>query len=264
MVGRPPVFGPGTAKGKAMFRRMRNKRVYKQKNTSITSIVKKIITGQEEKKHQAYTPDPQTYNSGIGSTSEWYNPIPIVNQGVGAFQRDGNVIKPLSLIMNWRVSLGTGVTRSCDDMVVLYLFKLKNARSYSDMIARGSASQFLEAGSQGLKAFTGLLQDLDLPINNDGFTLLTKRVFRLNKGLGALNGETGAYSGAGGVTSKKITVTLKNLPQFEYQQGNTDGLPENYGLCWAIGYAKTDGSSPDVINQDIRVDFTSNLYFTDA
>lgn len=231
---------------------------------AVTAVVKRVIASTDEKKLQVYRPDPQTYNSGISTTGEWYNPIPIINQGEGAFQRSGNAIKPTLLDMSWRVSLGTGVSRSCDDIVVLYLFKCKNLRSYADMVARGSAGVFLNRGSQGLAPFTGLLQDIDTPVTTEAFTLIHKKVFRLSKGPGALNGDVGAYTGAGGVTCKEIRYRMKNLPQFMYQQGNVDGLPENYGLCWAIGYAKTDGSAPDVINQDLRVDFTSSLYFTDA
>lgn len=242
--------------------RMRNRRVNKTK--VLNTIVKNAIRAQEEKKFQQLTTPGITFNSSISSNSEWYNPIPIVNQGVGAFQRDGNVIKPSLLDMSWHISLGEGVTRSCDDTVVLYLFKLKNARSYSDMVSRGSAGAFLDKGSLGLTNFSGLLTDVHCPVNNDGFTVIMKRVFKLNKGPGALNNDVGTYNGAGGVTSKRITYKIRNLPKFMYQQGNTDGLPENYGLCWAIGYAKSDGSSPDVINQDIRVDYVANLYFTDA
>jgi len=231
---------------------------------AVTEVVKKVIANTDEKKLQVYTPDALTFNGGISSTSEWYNPIPIVGQGDGAFQRQGNVIKPSSLKMTWHVSLGTGVTRSCDDTVVLYLFKMKNARSYADMINRGSASAFLNKGSQGLTAFTGVLSDISVPVNVDGFTMIRQKVFKLSKGPGGLNGDGGTYSGAGGITSKRITITLKDLPQFHYQQGNSDGLPENYGLCWALGYAKSDGSSPDVLFQDVRVDFTSSLRYTDA
>lgn len=243
----------------------KRKTVRVPRKKTITKLVKSVIKGQEEKKLQVLTPDPLTFNGGISATTEWYNPIPVVNQGVGAFQRDGNVIKPSLLDMHWHISIGTGVTRSCDDTVVLYLFKLKNARSYADMINRGSASQFLDNGSLGLKAFTGIPQDCYLPINNDGFTLIRKKVFKLNKGTGSLNNDgTVPYNGAGGVTSRHINIKIKALPQFMYQQGNTDGLPENYGLCWALGYAKSDGSAPDVLFQDVRVDFVSNLYFTDA
>lgn len=235
------------------------------KKAAVTKLIKKVIHSEDEKKLQVLTPDPLTFNGAISGTGEWYNPIPVVGQGQGAFQRIGNVIKPSLLDMHWRVSIGTGVTRSCDDTVVLYLFKCKNMRSYADMIARGSAGVFLDNGSLGLKPFTGILQDLDLPVNNDSFTIVSKRVFKLSKGTGALNNDgTSTYSGAGGITSKHINIKIRNLPQFMYQQGNSDGLPENYGLCWAVGYAKSDGSSPDVLFQDVRVDFTSNLYFTDA
>lgn len=232
---------------------------------SVRQMVKSIIRGQEEKKYQQLTTTGVNFNGGISSTTEWYNPIPIINQGTGAFQRDGNVIKPTLLDMTWHIALGEGVTRSCDDTVVLYLFKLKNARSYSDMISRGSAATFLDKGSNGLAAFTGLLTDVACPVNNDGFTVIAKRVIKLNKGTGALNNDgTVPYNGAGGVTSRSINIKLRKLPQFMYQQGNTDGLPENYGLCWALGYAKSDGSAPDVLFQDVRVDYTANLFFTDA
>lgn len=230
----------------------------------VAAVVKRVIASTDEKKLQVLRPDPLTFNGSISSTGEWYNPIPIINQGDGAFQRQGNVIKPSLLDMSWRISLGTGVARSCDDTVVLYIFKCKNLRSYADMIARGSAGVFLDRGSQGLSSFGGILQDVDTPVNNDSFTVIHKKVFKLTKGTGALNGDTGAYQGAGGITSKLVRYKIKSLPQFMYQQGNVDGLPENYGLCWALGYAKSDGSSPDVINQDVRVDFTSTLYYTDA
>lgn len=245
--------------------RRQTRKVTVVKKAAVTNIVKRVIRNQEEKKYQQLQTAGTTFNGGISATTEWYNPIPVVNQGVGAFQRDGNVIKPSLLDMHWRVSLGTGVTRSCDDMVVLYLFKCKNLRSYSDMINRGSAASFLDKGSQGLSAFTGVLNDIDTPVNNDSFVIIKKKVFKLNKGTGALNNDgTTTYDGAGGVTSRHINIKLRNLPHFMYQQGNTDGLPENYGLCWALGYAKSDGSSPDVLFQDVRVDFTSNLFFTDA
>lgn len=232
---------------------------------AIANVVKKVIASTDEKKYQQLAVAGTTFNGGISSTTEWYNPIPIINQGDGAFQRQGNVIKPSMLDMTWHISLGEGVSRSCDDMVVLYLFKMKNARSYADMVSRGSAASFLNRGSQGLTAFTGLLTDVATPVNVDGFTVVSKRVFKLSKGTGALNGDTSAgYSAAGGVTSKRINIKIKDLPQFHYQQGNTDGLPENYGLCWALGYAKSDGSSPDVLFQDIRVDYTASLFYTDA
>lgn len=262
-MARPRMYGPGTAAGKKQFRRATRKPRVPRK-AAVTALVKRVIRSTDEKKLQVLTPEPLTFNGGISATSEWYNPIPIVGQGDGAFQRQGNVIKPTLLDMHWRVSIGTGVTRSCDDTVVLYLFKCKNMRSYADMIARGSASTFLENGSLGLKAFTGVLQDIDVPVNNDAFTVISKRVFKLSKGPGGLNGDGGTYSGAGGITSKHINIKIRKLPQFMYQQGNSDGLPENYGLCWALGYAKSDGSAPDVLFQDVRVDFTSNLYYTDA
>lgn len=231
---------------------------------AISKIVNNAIKRNDEKKYQQLVQTPTTFNGSISSTGEWYNPIPVINQGEGAFQRNGNVIKPSLLDMNWRISLGTGVTRSCDDIVVLYLFKCKNLRSYADMVARGSAGVFLDRGSQGLGSFGGILSDVDTPVNNDSFTVLHKKILKLNKGPGNLNGDVGTYSGAGGITSKHINIKMRKLPQFMYQQGNQDGLPENFGLCWAVGYAKSDGSAPDVLNQDVRVDFTSNLYYTDA
>lgn len=231
---------------------------------SVVATVKRIIKGQEEKKLQVLFQQGTTFNGGISATNEWYNPIPIVGQGTGSFQRDGNVIKPSLLDMTWNISIGTGVTRSCDDIVVLYLFKCKNLRSYADMQSRGSPANFLDFGSLGTNPFSGVLTDVAAPVNNDLITLISKKVFKLNKGPGGLNGDGGNYSGAGGVTSRRIRIKMRKLPQFMYTQGNSDGLPENYGLCWALGYAKSDGSAPDVLFQDVRVDFTSSLYFTDA
>lgn len=115
-----------------------------------------------------------------------------------------------------------------------------------------------------MSQFTGVLTDVYSPVNTDAFKVIRKFVFKLNKGPGGLNGDGGTYNGAGGITSKHINVKLRNMPNFKYQQGNADGLPENYGIVWALGYAKSDGSAPDVLFQDVRVDFVSNLYYTDS
>lgn len=246
------------------FRPVTRRKLRPATKGAIASVVKKVIASTDEKKREVLIQSPTTFNGGISATSEWYNPIPIIGQGDGAFQRQGNVIKPSMLDMTWHISLGTGVTRSCDDTVVLYLFKVKNLRSYADMISRGSPNSFLNKGSLGLSPFTGVLGDVATPVNTDGFTIISKRVFKLTKGPGGLNNDAGTYSAAGGITSKRINIKMKDLPQFHYQQGNSDGLPENYGLVWALGYAKSDGSAPDVLFQDVRVDFVSTLYYTDA
>lgn len=260
--------GPGTYLGKQAYLASRARRrpvvVRKRGKSTLVKVVKRVIKAQEEKKLQVLNTSGTTFNGGIAGTNEWYNPIPLIGQGDGAFQRQGNVIKPSLLDMTWHISLGTGVTRSCDDTVVLYLFKCKNLRSYADIQSRGSPANFLDYGSSGPTYFTGLLTDVAAPVNNDLITLIQKRVFKLNKGPGGLNGDGGTYNGAGGVTSKRINIKMRNLPQFNYTQGNSDGLPENYGIVWALGYAKSDGSAPDVLFQDVRVDFFSSLYYTDA
>lgn len=233
---------------------------------AVTAVVKKVIKGQEEKKFVMSTSGPTNFNCGISSTAEWYNCVPDMVAGTASYQRVGCQVKPTLLDLNWHIGFDSTITRSCDDVVVLYVFKCKNLNSYNDMVSRGSASTFLETGFGTNQAFTGYTKELSFPVDNSLITLIAKRTVRLRKGVGYLNGDTttGTSADSGTMTYKHINVKVKKLPTFKYDVVGTDTQPDNYGLCWAIGYAKTDGSAPDVINQDIQVQTAHKLYYTDA
>lgn len=211
---------------------------------------------------------PASFNSAIASTSEWYNCLPDVamggqdSAGNAAYTRVGTKIEPTSLKLNWVVACNN-VQRSIDEYVVLYVFKMKRAKTYADMVATNLQNSFLDQAQGGLVGFTGYTQQLITPINKAEFILVAKKVFHLQKGVGLINNDiTEGYAGNGNKTSQMVSITVKP-PKLVYDEGGAVTQPSNYGLCWALGYAHTDGSPPDNAYADINVTATSQLYFKD-
>lgn len=229
----------------------------------VRNAVKNIVKGQEETRY-AYGALPATaFNSGILSTSEWYNCIPDVQSGVAGYERSGLRITPTSLKLNWAISYNQ-ITRSCDNYVVLYVFKMKRFKKYADMVASNMAGSFIDQAGGGLTAFSGYTQQIMTPVNNEQFILVAKKVIHLQKGIGALNNDTTlGYSGNGNKTAQMVSLNLK-LPRLVYDEGDGVAEPNNVGLCWALGYAHTDSSNPDNAYSDINVSFTSQLYYKDS
>jgi hypothetical protein len=232
--------------------------------------VEKIVHGSQETKFN-FTSQPTTIvNSAItNSTTEWYNPIPPVRvaatttAGAASYERSGVRIDPTALKMTWNIGFGSSITRSCDNLVVLYVFKYRLFRSSESMQLNGDPGSLLDQGAGGVIGFTGYLQQLMTPVNRDRFILIKKKIFHLQKGTGALNNATGDYSGNGNKSNVTYSLTLKP-PRFVYDEGEDVLWPNNWGLVWCIGYAHADGTAPDSILADHIVTQTSQLYYKDS
>lgn len=238
----------------------------------VKRAVTAIVKGNMESKYSFNVLNSTSFNSGIATTADWYNCLPNVKTGTSPFQRIGTRIQPTSLKMSWVIGYNNEVDRSCDNYVVLYVFKMKRFKNFDDMVANGDAAAFLDQGVGGLVGFDGYTQQLITPVNNEQFTLLHKKVIHLQKGIGFLNNNLPPadswYAGNGNKSSAIVNITVKP-GKLIYDEDNSaslyyPGQPNNFGLVWAIGYAHADASSPDSLRQDIQVTQTSSLYYKDA
>lgn len=253
----------------------RKKRVTKTKKGKVAKLsapvrkaVTSIVKGQAETKYCFDALGPTSFNSAIANTSEWYNCLPDVamggqdSAGNAAYLRVGTKIEPTSLKLNWSIAYNS-VQRSCDNYVVLYVFRMKGYKTYDTMKNSNLSQVFLDQAQGGYTGFNGYTQQIMTPLNRTEFILVAKKVIHLQKGVGLLNNDiTEGYSGNGNKTCQQVSITVKP-PKLVYAEGGTIVQPNNYGLCWALGYAHTDGSLPDNAYQDINVVQTAQLYFKD-
>jgi len=240
----------------------------------VQRAVTQIVKRQAETKYAFGSEAPTGFNSAITSTAEWYNCIPDVRMagtdsyGCQPYHRVGVKIEPTILKLNWHIGFTSDLTRSCDDQVVLYVFKVKGINRFDNAVSGGDANAFLDQAQGGLVGFTGYLQQLMTPVNKEQFTLVHRKVIHLQKGVGLVNNDTTTgYAGNGNKTAQFVSLNMTNLPKLVYDDeatGVTPSQPNNYSLIWALGYAHTDGTPPDSIRQDIQVTFTKQLYFKDS
>jgi len=269
----PRNRGKNTKRSIRLTRRSKKTVAPARLSAPVVKAVNRLIDGKAETKYQFGAKAVTSFNSSITSTSEWYNCLPDVplsalsGTGTHSWERVGNKITPTSLKMSWAIGYNPNVTRSCDNYVVLYIFKHKTYKTYDSMKADGDPARFLNQGSAGLVTFGGYLQQLMTPVNTEDYILVHRKIIHLQKGVGNLNNNEpssdNVYAGNGNTSAKMIHYTYKP-PTLQY--GDTGGFtqPTNFGMCWALGYAHADGAVPDNINQDIQVSHTSLLYFKDS
>lgn len=264
-----PVYP--TRNGKRV-RLVRKKGATAQLSAPVRRAVTAIVKGQSETKY-AFSALPSTsFNSSISAVSEWYNCLPDVPiaatdaGGSQSWQRTGTRIQPISLKMNWAIGYNPEVTRSCDNYVVLYVFKMRRAKCFADMKTLGDPALFLDQAGAGKTSFAGYLQQLITPINKEQFVLVHKKIIHLQKGVGLLNDDTtDTWAGNGNKSAQLVSYTMK-LPKLIYDEDMPTAVlqPNNFGLAWAIGYAHSDAAVPDYANLDIQVVQTSELYYKDS
>lgn len=238
----------------------------------VRKAVTAIVKGQAETKYAFSALNSTSFNSAIASVSEWYNCLPDVKiaatdaGGSQSWQRTGTRIQPVSLKMNWAIGYNPEVSRSCDNYVVLYIFKMRRAKCFTDMKTLGDPDLFLDQAAAGKTSFAGYLQQLITPINKEQFVLVHKKIIHLQKGVGLLNNDTSDYYASNGNKSSQMVSYTMKLPKLIYDEDMpTDVLqPNNFGLVWALGYAHADAAVPDYANQDIQVVQTSELYYKDS
>ena len=268
------MYAPGNPAGKKQF--LKHKKSIQKAahlSTNVVAAVKAIVKGQQETKYSFHAQPVATFNSTVSSTAEWYNCLPDVplvgtasSPEANPWARIGSKVKPTSLRLNWAIGYGPEITRSCDNQVVLYIFKMRRYKAFSDMQNFGNVSEFLDQAQGGLIGFDGYLQQTIVPLNKVEYILVKKVIIHLQKGVGYINNNEpendNTYAGNGNKSFSYYSTTVK-VPTLVYEEGNVL-QPSNFGLAWCLGYAHSDGASPDVLNRDLSVVATQQLYFKDG
>jgi len=222
------------------------------------------------------------FNSQINSVNDWYRVIPQLPQGADvSWVRDGADVSVMSQKVHWEFRFGRTDHQTRDIYVVLYVVQPVSQKSYGSSAVNGTMgayNQFLTLGAQGTASvanqvgFTGVPIDSWRPIYKPLFRLLHKKIFRLAKPSGDVNGAgvVGQYDGSGvgmyslGNVSKRHSWTNKHIPKIlKYNEGEGITYPTNSAPYWAAGYYYADGTAADSAGGLLNVSCFSEMTYKD-
>jgi len=240
-----------------------------KKPRAVALMVKRMVTGQLEKKFVSSATNSANFNSSISTINDLKAFVPQISTGTGSWQRLDQRITPLRLTTNWHFAFSDAITRSMNILVTMYCFTKKNIKYVPDMLLDVTTNgiQLLAAGNSGIvQPFNGYVTESDLPFNKDSYTLIKKYQFQLCNNVGFPNGDTTAGNAPNvspAASHKHISLSIKCPKQLCYKPGSVV-YPDGFAPFWAVGYAHIGGQAPDAVNTDLNVSWNTMLTYTDA
>lgn len=198
------------------------------------------------------------HNSGI-TNPDMYPLVQQIVEGTANYEREGDRIKPKSLVVKGSISLNPDFNPNTSPMYVrVIIAQQKNVRSTSNFPSLDSAHLLkpsLAAGPE--QPFFGNEVELAYPVNRDLFRVYMDKVFLITPAAAATGqSRLGAQ--------KRWSYRFKQLPaSLTYDEGNGD-YANNFAPFVALGYAYADGNSVDVLGTRIQHSVYSQLSFEDA
>ena len=236
----------------------------RSKPATFAKRVKAVISKVAETKMVSHDSGLVAYNSGISVSTDVMQIVPTMAQGDDTGMRTGNRVtaKNLSIkghmLMSLAVSnISTSVRIAVRQMVLVS----KRYKNFSDMQTNfASHLPFLLKSGNSVQGFTGIIQDLYLPINREIYTVLYDKIVYLNLEYQAT--ASGFQGVADSVKFFNINVKCKNKI-LNYEESNSN-VPQNWNPFMCFGYAKLDGATPDVaLNLALYAQHITNLTYTD-
>lgn len=244
--------------------------------TLIKNVATKATQRELETKYVSVVENGIAFNSGINTGySEMYSLIPMCQppslgtQAAQDWQRSNNDITPVSVRTTWTFTCSSGEpNRSVNIIGALYCLQHKSIRHFNDLNAAFplTGPQFLKSGNAGqTQLFNGFASDLVAPINIENFTLLYKKTFHIQKNVGDANGDV-TTGNTPNVNNSVFSTSysLKVPKQYRYSPGSGEIYPQGHAPFWVLGYCHVDGSTPDVLNQDLTASWNTQMIFKDA
>ena len=122
---------------------------------------------------------------------------------------------------------------------------------------------FLLQNGANSQAFTGLIQDLYLPINRNAITVYSDKVHYVSVPFLGVATAIGQYTLDAYRTTRffRMNIKCKNK-KLTYQDGNN--TPLNFAPMIIMGYSHLDGSAPDTVSAVVSLAYSSVFLYEDA
>lgn len=231
---------------------------------NIKTAIKTYIAKSQETKTVSIQLPNTAFNSGIGSTSEYYALVPACAQGSGQTNRIGESIVPQKIVVRGYINFRANQIQSAQELIArLFCFQDKSIKAYANLTSVGT--NLLDLGGAGTP-FTGTLMNMCTPHNSDKFTFFADKKHTFLKPFGYTNNgvQTSAITSMNSslVWFFNITLDKKHLPAtFKYDGSD---YPLNFCPLLALGYSYAQDDSPDTVSTQISMAYNSTLYYKDA
>lgn len=261
-------------------KKVRTPKLSKTQEKAVKAIVQKENQKDIEDKLAYYSSgDSLTlFNSGVSAQADILQVIPNVSQTLADNGRIGDQLttKYINIKGFVKLSLKTQAVSFANDPkisnVLVRLMVVSNKQANNWVLAQNQWSQvangLLKKGGTTV-GYTGVLSDNFADINRDLFTVHHDEQFYLTQDYAFLPTTTGtnstiAIDARNSVKFFNIRLKVKNRV-FKYDSNVGGGIsPTNYGAFMVLGYSYLDGSSPDVVNTQIAMQYISTMMYEDA
>lgn len=214
-----------------------------------------------------------TFNSAINNTAEILQIVPNIAEGSAENQRIGDRIKPTSLTISGYIRFNPVLTGNinpatpgvCQVGVRLFIVSLKSKSNLTEVQASAAPlNQLLKKGGTNV-GFTGLISDLQAPVNTDLWTLHHSKVFYLSQSYNNYATQVGYWETdiSNQIRFFKHSLKVKSKT-FNYDDGTSSSLqPTNYAPVMLLGYSYLNGQTPDAVAANCGLFYNSILTYED-
>lgn len=240
---------------------------YKKKtivSNNIKSYVHRAINRSQETKMVSISLPPTAFNSAISSFNETYAVIPALSIGPGQTGRIGESVEPQKIVIRGYINYRSNGNQGAQQIISrLFCFQDRAIKQYD--LRPQLNMNLLDTGGVG-NQFAGTLLNLCAPHNSDHHIFYADRKHTFSKAFGYTNnsGLTTAMTSMNDTLVHFFTITLtkKQLPKsFKYDGSD---YPVNFCPFISLGYSFAQDDTPDAVNTQLMMAYTSTLYYKDA
>ena len=247
-------------------RAKRVKRVSKPRTKNLVKLIQKVIHKDVETKIQSVNQALTAYNSGINVGADATKLIPTIVQGTDDGQRVGDTILGQHLNCRGHMILdlpGNNATTNCRIAVRMMVVQPKRYQNDSDCTTYyANWMPYLLQNGANSQAFTGIIQDLYLPINTNAITKYYDKITYLSVPINQVSSAIGIDTADVRRTVKFFNINVPCKKVLKYQDGNN--TPINYSPMLIMGYVHLDGSAPDTVSAVVSMAYTTVIKYEDA
>jgi len=256
---------PYVKKSKKIRRKIIRRPNRKPRKNLVRTIQKVINRNLEDK--QAYKSVVDiNFNSGINSQTDLNSIVPNISNGTNDHARVGDQIHAKSLYITGHILANLTFTNysSCRIGVRMMIVSPKGYTGYDP--AYNSATTWLAyllKKGGAVSGFTGAVSDFYAPINSDAITCHYDRKFFVRSPFAPLN-LNGDMNTIGSTKFFKIRIPMRNK-LLKYDINVNSGLtPTHFNPFLILGYCHLDNSTPDTVDTQINLSFTSVMKYQDS
>jgi len=238
----------------------------KKPRKNLVSIIQKVINKNLEDKQAYKSVVDVNYNSGINSQTDLNSIVPNISNGTNDHARVGDQVRGKSLVVSGHIlaNLTFSNYSSCRIGVRMMVVSPKGYSGYDP--AYNSATTWLAyllKKGGAVSGFTGAVSDYYAPINRDAITCYYDRKFFVRSPYAPLN-LNGDMNTVGATKFFKFKIPMRNK-LLKYDINVNSGLtPTHFNPFLIIGYCHLDNSTPDTLDAQINLNFTSLMVYQDA